>query len=119
MTLQGGAKTQTVRLINHSDPPPPPPLPLLPLLFLLFFCLFCSVLFLETGFQTWSLLCSPGCPGSHCVGQTGLKHRDPPASASSVLLPPLTGKIILISPVRVPSLSSSYAEYSGTFLYVV
>jgi hypothetical protein len=30
-------------------------------------------------------LCVPGCPGTHCVDQAGLKLRDPPASASRVL----------------------------------
>jgi hypothetical protein len=30
-------------------------------------------------------LYSPGCPGTHCVGQAGLKLRNPPASASRVL----------------------------------
>jgi hypothetical protein len=27
----------------------------------------------------------PGCPGTHSVDQTGLKLRDPPASASQML----------------------------------
>jgi hypothetical protein len=30
-------------------------------------------------------LCSPGCPGTHSVDQTGLELRNPPASASQVL----------------------------------
>jgi hypothetical protein len=30
-------------------------------------------------------LCSPGCPGTHCVDQAGLELRNPPASASRVL----------------------------------
>jgi hypothetical protein len=30
-------------------------------------------------------LCSPGCPGTHFVDQTGLELRNPPASASRVL----------------------------------
>jgi hypothetical protein len=30
-------------------------------------------------------LYSPGCPGTHFVDQTGLKLRNPPASASQVL----------------------------------
>jgi hypothetical protein len=30
-------------------------------------------------------LCSPGCPGTHSVGQAGLELRNPPASASQVL----------------------------------
>ncbi|GAB1290706.1 Lysine-specific demethylase 7A [Apodemus speciosus] len=35
--------------------------------------------------HTWVSLCSPGCPGTHCVDQAGLKLRNPPASASQVL----------------------------------
>jgi hypothetical protein len=31
-------------------------------------------------------LCSPGCPGTHFVDQAGLKLRNPPASASQVLV---------------------------------
>jgi hypothetical protein len=31
------------------------------------------------------IACSPGCPGTHSVDQTGLELRDPPASASQVL----------------------------------
>lgn len=31
------------------------------------------------------MLCSPGCPGPHCVDLAGLKYRDPPACASQVL----------------------------------
>ena len=30
-------------------------------------------------------LCSPGCPGTHCVDQASLELRYPPASASKVL----------------------------------
>jgi hypothetical protein len=30
-------------------------------------------------------LCSPGCPGTHCVDQAGLELRNLPASASQVL----------------------------------
>jgi hypothetical protein len=30
-------------------------------------------------------LYSPGCPGTHSVGQAGLELRNPPASASQVL----------------------------------
>jgi hypothetical protein len=36
-------------------------------------------------FQDRVSLCSPGCPGTHSVDQTGLKLRNPPASASQVL----------------------------------
>ena len=42
-------------------------------------CLF-VYLIIETGF-----LCSPSCPGTHFVDQTGLELRDLPASASWVL----------------------------------
>jgi hypothetical protein len=35
-------------------------------------------------FQDWVSLCSPGCPGTHSVGQAGLELRNP-ASASQVL----------------------------------
>jgi hypothetical protein len=38
------------------------------------------VWFFETVF-----LCSPGCPGTHSVDQTGLEHRNLPASAFQVL----------------------------------
>ena len=31
-------------------------------------------------------LCSPGCPGTHSVEQAGLELRNPPASASQVLV---------------------------------
>jgi hypothetical protein len=31
-------------------------------------------------------LCSPGCPGTHSVDHAGLKLRNPPASASQMLL---------------------------------
>jgi hypothetical protein len=30
-------------------------------------------------------LCSPGCPGTHFVDQTGLELRNPPTSVSQVL----------------------------------
>ena len=33
-------------------------------------------------FKTEFLLCGPGCPGTHSVGQAGLELRDSPASAS-------------------------------------
>jgi hypothetical protein len=36
-------------------------------------------------FET-SFLCSPGCPGTHSVDQTGLELRNPLASASQVLV---------------------------------
>jgi hypothetical protein len=36
-------------------------------------------------FQDRVSLSSPGCPGTHFVDQTGLKLRNPPASASQVL----------------------------------
>jgi hypothetical protein len=36
-------------------------------------------------FQDRVSLCSPGCPGTHFVDQTGLELRNPPASASPVL----------------------------------
>jgi hypothetical protein len=45
--------------------------------FLFLFFVFC---FYEAGF-----LCSPDCPGTHFVGQAGLKLRNLPASASQVL----------------------------------
>jgi hypothetical protein len=48
-------------------------------LFVLFVCL--SVLV----FRDRVSLCSPGCPGTYFVDQTGLKLRDPPVSASRVL----------------------------------
>jgi hypothetical protein len=44
--------------------------------FILFFCCF---------FRDRVSLCSPGCPGTHFVDQTGLELRNPPASASQVL----------------------------------
>jgi hypothetical protein len=50
--------------------------------FVLFcFVLFCFVLF----FRDRVSLCSPGCPGTQSVDQSGLKLRNPPASASRVL----------------------------------
>jgi hypothetical protein len=36
-------------------------------------------------FQDRVSLCSPGCPGTHFVDQSGLELRNPPASASQVL----------------------------------
>jgi hypothetical protein len=36
-------------------------------------------------FRDRVFLCSSGCPGTHSVDQAGLKHRNPPASASQVL----------------------------------
>jgi hypothetical protein len=58
-----------------------------------FFCLFFFVCFF--GFFVFCFfflvfrdrvsLCSPGCPGTHSVDQTGLKLRNLPASASQVL----------------------------------
>ena len=46
---------------------------------LVFVCLFVCL------FQDRVSMCSPGCPGTHFVDQTGLELRDPPASASQVL----------------------------------
>jgi hypothetical protein len=43
------------------------------------FVLFCFV------FRDRVSLCSPGCPGTHSVDQTGLELRNPPTSASQVL----------------------------------
>jgi hypothetical protein len=34
-------------------------------------------------FQDRVSLCSPGCPGTHCVDQAGLELRNPSASASA------------------------------------
>jgi hypothetical protein len=46
--------------------------------YVLFLFLFC--------FFSWQgSLCNLGCPGTHSVDQTGLKLRNPPASASQVL----------------------------------
>jgi hypothetical protein len=45
--------------------------------FLLFFCFV---------FQDKVSLCSPGCLGAHSVDQAGLELRNPPASASQVLV---------------------------------
>jgi hypothetical protein len=46
------------------------------------FCLFvCFVLFWDR-----VSLCGPGCPGTHSVDQAGLELRNPPASASQVLV---------------------------------
>jgi hypothetical protein len=43
---------------------------------------------LQTFFFSWDRvsLCSPGCPGTHFVDQAGLELRNPPASASQVLV---------------------------------
>jgi hypothetical protein len=54
---------------------------LIGLLILVFWGVFCLFLF----FQDRISLCSPGCPGTHSVDHTGLKLRNPPASASQVL----------------------------------
>ena len=45
--------------------------------------LFCFVLFFSR--QGFSVLCSPGCPGTHSLDQTGLKLRILPDSDSQVL----------------------------------
>jgi hypothetical protein len=45
-----------------------------------FFVLFCFL-----GFRDRVSLCSPGCPGTHSVGQAGLELKNPPATASQVL----------------------------------
>ena len=45
-----------------------------------FFVLFCFVLF-----QDRVSLCRSGCPGTHCVYQTGLELRNLPAFAFQVL----------------------------------
>jgi hypothetical protein len=48
---------------------------------------FC-ILFLNFFFSVFGdrvSLCSPGCPGTHSVGQAGLELRNLPASASQVL----------------------------------
>jgi hypothetical protein len=44
-------------------------------------CLFGGFLFVFLFFQDRVSLCSPGCPGTHSVDQTGLELRNPPASA--------------------------------------
>jgi hypothetical protein len=48
--------------------------------------LFIIILFLFLFFLDRVSLCSPGCPGTHSVDQAGLKLRNPPASASQVLV---------------------------------
>jgi hypothetical protein len=48
-----------------------------------FVCFFCFVLFFA--FRDRVSLCSPGCPGTHFVGQAGLELRNLPAFASQVL----------------------------------
>jgi hypothetical protein len=50
--------------------------------FLFFFSSFLFSLFV---FQDSISLCSPGCPGTHIVDQSGLELRNLPASASQVL----------------------------------
>jgi hypothetical protein len=45
----------------------------------------CMLLLSLSLFQDRVSLCSPGCPGTHSVDQTGLKLRNSPASASQVL----------------------------------
>jgi hypothetical protein len=50
-------------------------------LLLLFVCLFVCLFF-----RNRVSLCSPGCPGTHSVDQAGLVLRNPPASASQVLV---------------------------------
>jgi hypothetical protein len=52
------------------------------------FCFFVSNWSFVVGggvFRDRVSLCSPGCPGTHSVDQTGLELRNPPASASQVL----------------------------------
>jgi hypothetical protein len=54
------------------------------------------IIIIIIGFQYKVFLCTPGCPGTHCVDQAGFKLRDLPASDSQVLglkalLPPLLG----------------------------
>jgi hypothetical protein len=46
------------------------------------FVLFCFVLLFFRGKVS---LCSPGCPGTHSVDQSGLEFRNLPVSASRVL----------------------------------
>jgi hypothetical protein len=48
-------------------------------------CLWIFFFFFFLVFRDRVSLCSPGCPGTHSVDQAGLKHRNPPASASRVL----------------------------------
>jgi hypothetical protein len=47
--------------------------------------LFVVVVVVVLVFQDRVSLCSPGCPGTHCVDQAGLELRNLPASASQVL----------------------------------
>ena len=54
------------------------------LVFFVFWFLF-LFLFLFLFFWDRVSLCSPGCPGTHFVGQAGLELRNSPASASQVL----------------------------------
>jgi hypothetical protein len=49
-----------------------------------FFCLF--VCLFVCFFRGRDSLCSPGCPGTHSVDQAVLELRNPPASASRVLV---------------------------------
>ena len=45
-------------------------------------CFFVSFFSFGFVFQDRVSLCSPGCPGTHSVDQTGLKIKDAPTSAS-------------------------------------
>ena len=47
--------------------------------------LFLFSVFVFLVFRDRVSLCSPGCPGTHCVDQAGLELRNLPASASQVL----------------------------------
>jgi hypothetical protein len=47
--------------------------------------LFIFYFFIFLVFRDRVSLCSPGCPGTHFVDQSGLELRNPPASASQVL----------------------------------
>jgi hypothetical protein len=55
------------------------------LLSLLFFSFFFFLFVCLFVFRDRVSLYSPGCPGTHCVDQAGLKLLNPPASASQVL----------------------------------
>jgi hypothetical protein len=52
----------------------------------LFFAWLVLVLVLVLVFRDRVFLYSPGCPGTHFVDQAGLELRNPPASASQVLV---------------------------------
>jgi hypothetical protein len=54
--------------------------------FFFFLVFFCFVLFCFLVFQDRVSLYSPGCPGTHFVDQAGLELRNPPVSASQVLV---------------------------------